>query len=158
MSDASRPIALTARDVPAQLGTSYPPEFAERVVGRRKQRLGDVFGLDTFGVNLVTLPPGSQSSIRHRHTVQDEFVYVLAGELVLVHDGGETLLAAGACAGFQHGGTAHHLINRSGADASFLEVGDRLPGDTAEYPEDDLVAVRRGTGWRYTRRNGEPYP
>lgn len=152
-----RPITLIASEAPVQLGAGYPQEFARRVAGRRKQRLGDVFGLENSGVNLSALPPGAQSATRHRHTVQDEFVYGLSGELVLVHDDGETLLCAGACAGFRHGGTAHHLINRSDADASYIEIGDRLPGDTAECPDDDLVPIRTGTGWRYTRKNGEPY-
>lgn len=157
MTDDNRPVAVIASEAPVQVGSSYPAEFARRVAGRQKQRLGDLFGLENFGVNLITLPPAVQSATRHRHTVQDEFVYVLSGELILVHDAGETPLCAGACAGFRHGGTAHHLINRSNRDATFLEVGDRLPGDTAECPDDDLVPVRTGTGWRYTRKNGEPY-
>lgn len=157
MTDKNWPIALIADQAPTQLGSGYPPQFAHRVAGRRKQRLGDLFGLENIGVNLITLPPATQSAARHRHMVQDEFVYVLSGELVLVHDEGETLLRAGACAGFRHGGTAHHLINRSNADASYIEIGDRLPGDTAECPDDDLVPVRTEMGWRYTRKNGEPY-
>lgn len=157
MTENNWPITLVASEAPIQLGTGYPPEFARRVAGRRKQRLGDVFGLENFGVNLIGLPPGSQSATRHRHTAQDEFVFVLSGKLVLVHDDGETLLHAGDCAGFRHGGTAHHLINRSDLDAQYIEIGDRLPGDAAECPDDDLVPIRTETGWRYTRKNGEPY-
>lgn len=156
MSQPIPPI-LVAAAVPGRTTTNYPPEFADRVAGRSKQALGDLLGIARFGVNRTTLAPGSQSSLRHRHTVQDEFVYVLAGELVLVHDAGETLLSAGMCAGFPHGGTAHHLINRSSTDAVYLEVGDRTSGDAAEYPDDDLKAEWTGDGWRFTRKNGDPY-
>lgn len=151
------PPALVAADVPARTGSNYPPEFAARVAGRRKQPLGDAFGLIHIGVNRTTLPPGCQSSLRHRHVVQDEFVYVLSGQLVLVNDEGETILHAGMCAGFLHGGSAHNLVNRSAADAVYLEIGDRLPGDGADYPDDDLKAERSGDGWRFTRKNGEPF-
>lgn len=150
-------IAWVAADVPARTSSNYPPVFAERVAGRRKQALGDLFGLRSFGVNLTTLAPGSQSSLRHRHVVQDELVYILSGELVLVHDGGETILKAGMCAGFPHGGMAHHLVNRSNAPATYLEIGDRLPGDGADYPDDDLCAERTENGWRFTHKDGEPY-
>jgi uncharacterized cupin superfamily protein len=153
----TRPSAIVAADVEARRSTSYPLEFAARVAGRSKQALGECFGLSHFGVNRTTLAPGSQSSLRHRHAVQDEFVYVLEGELVLIDDHGETLLRPGMCAGFAHGGSAHHLVNRSSADAVYLEVGDRLPGDSADYPDDDLRALPKGSGWRYTHRNGEPY-
>lgn len=151
------PSALIATDVPGRSSTGYPPDFAARVAGRTKQALGDPFGLRNFGVNRTTLAPGSQSSVRHCHLVQDEFVYVISGELVLIDDRGETLLSAGMCAGFAHGGRAHHLINRSESDAVYLEVGDRLPGDSATYPDDDLAAEPGEAGWRFTRKNGEPY-
>lgn len=151
------PSALVAAEVPRRSSTAYPPEFAARVAGRTKQALGDPFGITHFGVNRTTLAPGSQSSVLHRHLVQDEFVFVLAGELVLIDDGGETQLSAGMCAGFVHGGRAHHLINRSAADAVYLEIGDRLPGDSATYPDDDLAAEKCEAGWRFTRKNGEPY-
>jgi uncharacterized cupin superfamily protein len=151
------PVALVAAEAPGRRGTNYPAAFAERVAGRLKQPLGNLFGLASFGVNLVTLEPGAQSSVRHRHLVQDQFVYLLSGEVVLVHDGGEALLTPGMCAGFPHGGTAHHLINRSNVPATYLEIGDRLPGDSAEYPDDDLCAVAVPGGWSFTRKNGEPY-
>lgn len=154
-SDA--PVSVIAEETPARTSTNYPPPFAERVQGRRKHALGDLFGLTNFGVNLVTLPPGAQSSARHRHSAQDEFVYILSGEVVLVHDGGENVLREGMCAGFRHGGAAHHLINKSDAPATYLEVGDRTPGDTAEYPDDDICAVATPSGWRFTHKNGEPY-
>lgn len=149
--------ALTAADLPARMTSTYPAEFAQRVAGRRKQALGDPFGIASFGINRVTLPPGVQSSIRHRHRVQDEFVYVLAGELILIDDFGELRLEPGMCAGFAHGGTAHHLINRSQADAVYLEIGDRLPGDAAEYPDEDLKVARVDDQWHYTHRDGTPW-
>lgn len=151
------PSALVAADIPGRSTTSYPAAYASRVAVRTKQALGDLFGLTHFGVNRTTLAPGAQSSLRHRHRVQDEFVYMLSGELVLIDDSGETLLSAGMCAGFAHGGRAHHLINRSAADAVYLEIGDRLPGDRATYPDDDLAAEPAEGGWRFTHKNGEPY-
>ena len=157
MKRAAVRVAIRAADVPGRTGSVYPALFAHRVAGRRKQPLGDMFGIASFGVNLVTLAPGSQSALRHRHTVQDEFVYVVAGEVTLIHDAGEVVMGAGMCAGFPHGGTAHHLLNRSGAPAIYIEIGDRLPGDSAEYPDDDLLAERTDEGWRFSRRNGAPF-
>lgn len=157
MADDERKIAWVAEEAPGRTSTNYPPEFAGRVAGRLKRPLGDLFGLDGFGVNLTVLDPGAQSSVKHRHTVQDEFVYVLSGELVLAHDGGETVLRAGMCAGFRHGGTAHHLVNRSDAPATYLEIGDRQPGDGADYPDDDLSVVRGDGRWLFTRKDGTPY-
>ena len=153
----SRTRALVASEVPARTCTSYPPVFAKLVAGRSKQTLGDPFGLASFGVNRVTLPPGTRSSVRHRHLVQDEFVFVLSGELTQIDDDGELTLGAGMCAGFRHGGSAHHLVNRTEAGAIYLEVGDRTPGDSAEYPDDDLKAERGASGWRFTRRDGTPW-
>lgn len=127
------------------------------MVGRVKRPLGDLFGLASFGVNHVTLPPGAISALHHRHSVQEEFVLVLSGEVTLIHDAGETLLTPGMCAGFPAGGTAHHLVNRSAAKATYLEVGDRRPGDSVDYPQDDLQAVRTDSGWQFTRKDGTPY-
>jgi uncharacterized cupin superfamily protein len=154
MNTDATPKAVLAADTPARTGTSYPSEFAARVAGRRKHALGDLFGLTNFGVNLVALPPGSQSSLRHRHSVQDEFVFVLSGELTLVRDDGEARLGPGMCAGFPAAGSAHHLINRSDGEAVYLEIGDRFPADRAEYPDDDLQAEITGSGWRFSRKNG----
>ena len=137
--------------------SNYPEPYASMMSGRVKRPLGDLFQLESFGVNHVTLPAGSISALHHRHSVQDEFVIVLAGEITLVHGEGETLLVAGDCAGFRHGGTAHHLINRSDADASYLEVGDRQTGDTVAYPSDDLQAIRAGLGWKFVHKDGRPY-
>jgi uncharacterized cupin superfamily protein len=155
--DPDTPVAVIADETPARTSSSYPSPFAERVQGRRKHALGALFGLTNFGVNLVALAPGAQSSVRHRHSLQDEFVYVLAGEVVMVDDDGDHLLRAGMCAGFRHGGAAHHLINRSDAPATFLEVGDRTPGDAADYPDDDLCAIATPSGWRFTHKDGAPY-
>lgn len=152
-------VAARALDVPPRAQASrYPAEFAARLAGREKRALGDFFGLKNFGVNLTRLPPGAASSIHHRHTRQDEFVYVLQGYPTLCTDAGERLLAPGDCAGFPAEGQAHHLVNRSGADVLYLEAGDRSPGDEGLYPHDDLRA-RLGDdgGWRFTHKDGSPY-
>lgn len=152
------PIALDATDAPPRTRQSnYPEPYASMMQGRVKRPLGDPFGLQAFGVNHVTLAPGTQSALFHRHALQDEWILVLSGEITLVHDGGETLLGAGMCAGFPSGGTAHQLVNRSAQAATYLEVGDRRPGDSVDYPRDDLVAVRAADGWRFTHRDGTPY-
>src|SRR4028118_1169735 len=146
-----------AADAPGRSTTNYPQPFAERVRGRFKRPLGDLFGISSFGGNLTTLEPGAQSSIKHRHSVQDEFVYVISGELVLAYDEGETLLTAGMCVGFPHSSSAHHLLNRSDLPATYLEVGDRQPNDTADYPDDDLIAVRSDGAWHFRHKDGTPY-
>lgn len=158
MTSDSRPAAVIAVTAPArQRPTTYPEPFASRMTGRIKRPLGDLFGLVNFGVNLTTLAPGAISTLRHRHSAQDEFVYIVEGEVFLVLDCGETRLTAGMCAGFAAGTTAHHLINRSALPSTYLEIGDRTPNDTATYPDDDLMAIATPQGWRYTHRNGEPY-
>lgn len=134
--------------------SSYPPQFAARVAGRIKRQLGDVFGLSRFGVNLTILPPGAQSALLHRHTEQEEFVYILSGHPTLRTDAGEVQLEPGMCAGFPAGGIAHHLVNLTGEDVHYLEVGDRNANDQGEYPEDDLAAAWSETGWRFTRKDG----
>jgi uncharacterized cupin superfamily protein len=140
-------------------GSRYPKPYDEPCRTRRSQRLGLAAGLKQFGVNLVTLPPGAWSSQRHWHGREDEFVYVLSGELALIDDGGETLLKGGDCAGFKAGErNGHHLVNRSAADAVFLAVGSRLDEDFGEYPDIDMKwgPGRYVTGGTYTRKNGEP--
>jgi uncharacterized cupin superfamily protein len=140
-------------------GSAYPESFQPVVKGRVKRRVGEHFGLRNFGVNVTRLLPGASSSLRHAHTLQDEFVYVIEGRPTLVTDSGETVMEAGMCVGFAHGtGNAHHLVNRSGADVVLLEVGDRTPGDGATYPDDDIRAelVREGL-YRFTRKDGTPY-
>ena len=128
------------------------------MAGRIKRPLGDLFGLTRFGVNMTVVPPGALSALRHAHTTQDEFVYVLSGTLILHSDEGETELRSGMCAGFRAGsGNAHRLINRSTSEAVYLEVGDRTPGDSVIYPDDDLVAKMSNGTWVFTHKDGEPY-
>jgi uncharacterized cupin superfamily protein len=116
--------------------------------GRIKRPTGDLFGLQSFGVGHLTLPPGAVSALHHRHFVQDEFVIVLTGEITLVHDAGETMLTHGVCAGFRRNGTGHHLVNRLASEATYLEAGDRQGGDAFIYPRDDLMAERADGRWR----------
>jgi len=157
--DVKRAAIVAAQAPPKTRTTNYPEPFASRMVGREKRPLGDLFGLTNFGVNLTRLAPGSASSLRHAHSKQDEFVYVLEGEPTLVTDAGETQLKAGMCAGFKAGtGDAHQLVNRGDADAVFLEVGDRTPGDAARYPDNDIQAVLGPDGrWQYSRKDGTPF-
>lgn len=158
MSNNDR-IAMNAADVEKRTGTSYPEPFRKDVAGRSKRMLGDVYGLTNYGVNLVELSPGAWSSQRHWHTREDEFVYVLAGELTLVTDDGEEVLAAGMMAGFRAGArNGHHLVNRSDSLASYLEIGDRIADDEVFYPDIDLQLVPDNEGGRvFTRRDGTPY-
>jgi uncharacterized cupin superfamily protein len=153
------PVAVAAAEVPPRARPSgYPPDLLHKIEGREKRALGDVFGLRNFGVNLTRLAPGAASSLRHAHAVQDEFVFVLDGSPTLVTDAGETLLQPGMCAGFRAGtGDAHHLVNRTERDVVYLEVGDRTPGDSATYPDDDLRVVMGADGkWVYSRKDGTP--
>lgn len=159
MTPPPRAPAVHATDVvePA-IQTRYPEPFASMVRGRTKRRLGEAFGLETFGVNLVTMAPGSVSSVAHHHSHEDEFVYVLSGTLVLVTDGRETVLTPGMCAGFKAGdGVGHQLRNASAAAATFLEIGTRLDEDRVVYPGDDLALREIGGHWVYTHRDGTPY-
>ena len=143
--------------VPIRKGSDYPPPFEAPCAARTRQRLGDAGGLRDFGVNLMTLPPGGWSSQRHWHSHEDELVYVLDGEVTLVEDGGETVLRAGECAAFPKGtGNGHHLINRSGVTAVYLEVGSRRPQDLTTYSDIDMMASN--TDGRYVHKDGTPYP
>ena len=139
-------------------GSGYPAPFDAPCAARVRQRLGDAAGLTDFGVNLLRLPPGAWSSQRHWHSAEDEFVYVLEGELVLVTDAGEEVLRAGDCAGFKAGlQNGHHLQNRSPRDAIALEVGSRKPAeDEGEYPDIDLRFLKGRGG--YVHMDGTPYP
>lgn len=136
-------------------GSRYPAPFDVPCTARARRRLGDAADLSDFGVNLLHLPPGFWSSQRHWHTVEDEFVYVLEGEVVLVTDAGEEVLRPGDCAGFKAGlQDGHHLQNRSQKAALLLEVGSRNPVDETAYPDIDLHATERG----YLHKDGTPYP
>jgi uncharacterized cupin superfamily protein len=146
---------------PVLAGVSYPPPFDRPCQGREFRRLGQAAGLTQFGVNLVRLPPGAWSSQRHWHALEDEFVYVLGGELVLVDDAGETVLRAGDGAGFKAGErNGHHLQNRGGADATFLAIGSRDDADWGEYADIDMTfepgRYSAGRG-RYKHKDGTPY-
>ena len=125
---------------------------------REKRQLGDVFGLKNFGVNLTRLVPGGESALLHRHSRQDEFIYILQGEPTLVTEDEEITLSPRTCAGFPATGLAHHLVNRTQQDVLVLEVGDRTPGDEGSYPEDDIQAVLGPDGkWFFTHKDGRPY-
>lgn len=135
-------------------GSGYPEPFRQKAKDRIKRALGDAGGLTQFGVNLVTLPPGNWSSQRHWHTHEDEFVYVLSGEVTLMTDKGEEVLRAGDCAAFAKGvPDGHNLINKSGTDTVYLEIGTRDPADVTEYPDIDMRASRKG----YVHKDGAPY-
>ena len=155
----SLPAAIEAASAPPRTKKSnYPEPFASRMAAREKRPLGDLFGLRSFGVNLTRLAPGGISALHHRHSRQDEFVYVLEGEPTLVTDDGEVQMRPGMCAGFAANGRAHHLENRSSHDVVVLEVGDRAPGDHGSYPADDLQAVMGEDGsWKFTHKDGSPY-
>jgi uncharacterized cupin superfamily protein len=141
--------------VTRRTGSRYPSPFDVPCRDRIRQPLGDAAALTQFGVNLLRLPPGSWSSQRHWHSVEDEFVWVLSGEVTLVTDAGEEILRAGDCAGFKAGvADGHHLQNRSSADAIVLEVGSRRPGeDAADYPDIDLYWGPQGQ----RHKDGTPY-
>ncbi len=143
---------------PLRVGSNYPPPFDEPCRGRRRRALGDAAGLDQFGVNLMRLPPGQWSSQRHWHSAEDEFVFVVEGEVVLVENDSETVLRTGDCAGFKAGvANGHHLQNRSDREAVLLEIGSRRPDqDDCAYPDIDMVARAREDFYR--RRDGTPYP
>ncbi|MFN0316456.1 MAG: cupin domain-containing protein [Burkholderiales bacterium] len=150
--------ALDPMAIAPAAGSNYPDAFKPRVAGRIKRKLGDALGLKNFGVNLTTIKPGAASALRHWHLKQDEFIYILEGELMLVTDAGEQLLTVGMVAGFAAGrADGHHLVNRSDRDAVYLEVGDRSAGDGATYPDDDLVAHAVAGGWQFTHKDGTPY-
>ncbi len=159
MSENSKPIAVTAAEVSARTKPSvYPEPFASRMAGREKRPLGDLFGLTNFGVNLTRLSPKAVSALRHAHTKQDEFVYILQGRPTLHTDEGRTQLIPGMCAGFKAGtGNGHRLINETSEEVVYLEVGDRTPGDEGSYPDDDLKALLIDGKWQFVRKDGTPY-
>jgi uncharacterized cupin superfamily protein len=143
--------------VPGRKGSGYPAPFAGPCADRIRKRLGNAGGLSDFGVNLMQLPPGNWSSQRHWHSHEDEFVYVLAGEVVLIEDNGETVLRAGDCAAFPKGsGNGHHMINRSDAMAVYLEVGSRSPDDLTTCSDIDMMSAN--SDGRFVHKDGTPYP
>ena len=150
---------IDIESLPVDSRSTYPEPFNHVVAGRVRKRLGNAAGLDQFGVNLTTLKPGAASALRHWHEKEDELVYVLAGELTLIEDGGETLLQAGEAAGFKANvSNGHHLVNKSNRDAVYLEIGTRSKHERAEYPDVDLVVIRDETGAHYLHKDGKPYP
>ncbi|MSO65021.1 MAG: cupin domain-containing protein [Alphaproteobacteria bacterium] len=155
------PVKLPALDpatVPAQSGSIYPPPLRDKVGTRVRRRLGDAVGLTKFGVNLTRLAPGAWSALRHWHTQQDEFIYVLAGEVTLVTDGGRQILGPGAAAGFPGGKPdGHHLINTGTGEAVYLEIGDRPPAEDVAYPDEDLKVSVQGAARVITHCDGRPY-
>jgi uncharacterized cupin superfamily protein len=147
-------------DVPESNASGYPEPFREGQRKRYNRRLGDHAGLKNYGVNLIRVLPGGQSSARHAHSRQDEFVYVLEGEFVLVTDAGRETVGPGTCIGFPAGtGDGHHFLNLTQADAVFLVIGDRTAGDQATYPDIDLELKAGPDGVTgYYRKDGTPYP
>lgn len=142
--------------VATRKGSGYPAPFDSPCATRTRSRLGDAGGLHDFGVNLMTLPPGGWSSQRHWHTHEDEFVYVLEGELKLIENDGETLLCAGDCAAFPKGtGNGHHLANESSAMAVYLEVGSRHPDDLTTCSDIDMMSSN--ADGRFVHKDGTPY-
>lgn len=152
-------IAINAKDAPIRSKLSnYPEPFASRMAGRQKRALGDLFFLSNFGVNLTRLAPNALSALRHAHTKQDEFIYILEGRPTLCTDEGCTQLFPGMCAGFKAGtGNGHHLINETSEEVVYLEVGDRTLGDEGSYPDDDLKAMLDNGKWKFTHIDGTPY-
>ncbi|MGE0628319.1 MAG: cupin domain-containing protein [Hyphomicrobiaceae bacterium] len=153
------PVVRDPMTVTGNRGTAYPPRYAKDLEGRVKRPLTDLLGLTQFGVNVTTLEPGAMSSQRHWHMTEDEFIYVLEGEIALVTDEGEQVLTSGMAAGFPKAdGNGHHLINRSSSVATYLEIGTRMPEDDIAYPDVDMVGERRnGSPTRFMDKSRKPY-
>ena len=144
--------------VPLDSRSTYPEPFNRVVVGRERKRLGNAAGLEQFGVNLTTLKPGAASALRHWHQKEDEFVYILEGEVVLIENDGETVLKPGDAAGFKANvPNGHHLVNKSGRDAVYLEIGTHSEHERADYPDLDLVMIRDDKGGHFNHKDGKPY-
>jgi uncharacterized cupin superfamily protein len=159
MPEQRSPVAIVAAEAPVRTSPSnYPQPFASQMAGREKRPLGALFGLQNFGVNLTRLAPGAVSALRHAHSRQDEFVYILQGNPTLHTDEGQTRLEPGMCAGFKAGtGNAHRLLNETAQDVVYLEVGDRTAGDEGTYPDDNLRAVLVEGKWKFVHKDGKPY-
>ena len=150
--------AIDPRTITPLTTSGYPEPFRSRVLPREKRALGDALGITRFGVNLTTLMPGKESSMRHWHTQEEELVYVLEGEVVLRTDAGEQLLVAGTCAGFPLGTRdGHQLVNRSARPAVYLEISNRDAADATYYPDVDLVYNHPEAPDGYSHRDGTPY-
>jgi uncharacterized cupin superfamily protein len=146
---------IDIENAPARTGARYPEPYRSRVGALVRRQLGDAAGLTQFGVNLSTLEPGCVSAVRHWHENEDELVYVISGEVVLAEDGGETVPRPGDAAGFRSGvAKGHHLVNRSGQPATFLEIGSRFTDERAHYPDDDLAYRKEAGAIRFTRKDG----
>jgi len=155
----NKTLPVFAQSVTAESWTAYPEPFKSRMGDFSRRPLGDAFGLTQFGANLETLQPGAESALRHWHTLQDEFVYMIAGELTLITDDGEIPLTPGMCVGFRAGEkNAHHIVNRSDSEGQFLVVGTRNDGDAAFYPDDDLAWSTTEDGYQPVHKDGTPYP
>ena len=153
-----KPPAFDPKDLPEVSTTGYPEPYKSRVAGRHRRRLGDHAGLKNFGVNLTRLDPGAESSMRHWHAKQDEFIYVVEGEITLVTDAGRQRLGPGMAAGFPAGkADGHQLVNETKAPALYLEIGDRTPGDSATYSDVDLVARMVDGKFVFTRKDGTAF-
>ena len=154
----SKPKAIIAAEAPAKAKASnYPEPFAARVAGRVKRPLGDMFGINGFGVNHTTLPPGGESALLHRHMKGEEMVYVLTGRPTLRTDTEEIQLEPGMACGFAAADYPHHIVNRTDEDVVILEIGDRNPADSGEYPEDDLKVEKVDGQWVFAHKDGTPY-
>ena len=144
--------------VPAKIGSIYPAPFKSMADARIKQALGDAVGLTQFGVSLTRLPPGAATAHRHWHEAEDELVFVLSGELILIDDEGEERLSSGDAAAFKAGvANGHHIVNRSSDDALILEVGTRAAEERGHYPDVDLVYEKSDGVIRFTNKAGKPY-
>ena len=151
------PMSLTPRT-----SSGYPEPYRSRVLPREKRQLGDALGLTKIGINHTILPPGKESSMRHWHTHEEEFIYVLSGEVVLVTDSGEQVLGPGMCAGFLPSsdgktGDGHQLVNRGTVPAAYLEISNRDPADGAQYPDVDLAFHGASAAVRFTRKDGSAF-
>lgn len=156
---AKKPAAVHVDSLEVTKGSGYPPPFNAPCTERARRRLGDLFGLTDFGVNIVELAPGAWSAQRHWHSHEDEFVYVLSGTPSLINDEGETVLSAGMCAGFKaEDSNGHHIVNNSQEPATYLEIGSRKAEDDGHYPDIDLEILKRAKGGVFTRKDGTPYP
>jgi uncharacterized cupin superfamily protein len=153
------PVAIVAAEAALRANVSnYPQPFLERMLQRRKRPLGDVFAIKSFGVNLTELLPGGISSLCHRHSRQEEFIFILSGTATLRTQSGDTELTPGMCAGFVPAGSAHQLVNNRVESVVYLELGTRCEGDQVAYPEDDLTSVMGEDGqWHFAHKDGRPY-